>query len=201
MLTAQCEVGNLAGPLELRQVAGIWLVGDYRSVPADAGLFSAGGLTTVLIAVALLMALLGLVHLVRRRGLAPLLYVGVSALALVVVTRSGSPWADSKALAIAAPAVTLLAGLGVEAVVRRGRWPVAAIVGGGLAAGVLVSNAFAYHDSSLAPRDRMDELSAVGDRLDGKGPTLATMFEEYTKHFMRDAQPVTPSGNPAGGSG
>ena len=55
------------------------------------------------------------------------------------------------------------------------------------------SNALAYHDVSLAPRDRLAELDRIGSELSGRGPTLYPEFEEFGKHFLRDADPTGPS--------
>jgi hypothetical protein len=43
-----------------------------------------------------------------------------------------------------------------------------------------------------APMDRLQELSNIGERFDGQGPLLVNEFEEYAKHFARDAQPISP---------
>ena len=48
---------------------------------------------------------------------------------------------------------------------------------------------YQYHDVSLAPRDRMEELEQIGDEIAGEGPTLYTEFEEFGKHFLREAAP------------
>ena len=66
----------------------------------------------MLIGVVAAAGLLGVAWLVRSRALGPLLFLAVSLIALWYVTRSGSPWADAKALAIASPAVLLVAALG-----------------------------------------------------------------------------------------
>ena len=57
------------------------------------------------------------------------------------------------------------------------------------AGGVLLSNAFAYRDVSLAPRHRLAELELIGERYGGRGPSLETEFEEFGKHFLRATDP------------
>ena len=187
VVTSQQELGNLFAPLKLIQVAGIWLDGDYRAVPA-------GGLrldtTHVLIAVGLASGAAGIVWLVRRRAIGPLLFLAVSMIALVYVTRRGSPWADAKALAIASPAVLLMAAFGPLALDELGARIPAAILAVVIAGGVLVSNGLIYHEVSLAPRERLAELQDVADRTAGQGPLLYTEFEEFAKHFLRDSDPV-----------
>jgi hypothetical protein len=55
---------------------------------------------------------------------------------------------------------------------------------------VLWSNALAYHDVALAPRERLAELADAGERVSGRGPSLYTEFEEYGKHFLRESDPT-----------
>jgi hypothetical protein len=191
VITAQTELGNLLGPLDGLQVFGIWLSGDYRIQPVSGSGIDALSVTHVLIGVAAASGLLGVAWLVRRRALGPLLFLASSLLALWYVTRTGSPWADAKGLAIASPAVLLVAALGPVALEKHGlRMAAAAILAGLLAGGVIVSNAFVYHDVSLAPRERLAELAELGESTSGQGPLLYTEFEEFAKHFLRDADPV-----------
>lgn len=193
VVTAQEELGNLVGPLPMLEVAGIWLKGDYRFTPTAGSGLDALELTYLLIGLAVVAGLLGAFWLLRRRALGPLLFAASSLIALAYVTRSGSPWADAKALTIASPAVLMLAALGPVALEKLGARVEAAVLALALAAGVLASNALAYHDVSLAPRDRLEELAEVGDRASGRGPLLYTEFEEFGKHFLRDADPVGAS--------
>jgi hypothetical protein len=191
VVTSGTEFGNLLAPLDALQVFGIWFSGDYRMQPEAGSGLDARLLTDVLIALAAASALLGAAWLVHRRALGPLLYIASSLIALWYVTRTGSPWADGKALAIAAPAVLLAAAVGPLAL--EGRGPRLVLPGGLtalLAGGVLVSNALIYHEVSLAPRERLAELADVGERTSGQGPLLYTEFEEFAKHFLREADPV-----------
>src|SRR5439155_8135168 len=56
--------------------------------------------------------------------------------------------------------------------------------------GVLWSNALAYRDVNLAPRDRFAELQKIGERFAGEGPTLMTDYEPYgVRHFLRKEDP------------
>jgi hypothetical protein len=60
-------------------------------------------------------------------------------------------------------------------------------VAAAIAGGVLWSSALAFHEVSLAPRDRLAELERIGDRFAGQGPTLMTEYEPYgARHFLRD---------------
>ena len=193
VVTAQEEFGNLFGDLSLLQVFGVWLTGDYRLQPTAGSGIDKLELTYALIGVVAAAGLLGVAWLVRIRALAPLLFLAVSLIALVYVTRNGSPWADAKALAIASPAVLLAAALGPLALEARGARLEALALAAVLAIGVLASNALVYHDASIAPHDRLAELETVADRTSGRGPVLYTEFEEFAKHFLRDSEPVGAS--------
>ena len=203
VVTAQTELGNLSGPLGLEHVLGIWLSGDYRAAPRPLPGLGAADLQAALLVLAAVSAAGGAAWLVARRAAGPLVFVASSLIALAYVTRSGSPWADAKALAIAAPAVVLAAALGAVALEalgerRGGRLRLPARLAAGalalaLAAGVTVSNAFTYHDASLAPLDRFQELAEAGARARGDAPLLYTEFEEFGKHFLREARPVGAS--------
>jgi hypothetical protein len=198
VVTTQTEVGNLIGPLNELQMFGVWLSGDYRLAP--------GSLLTetyLLLGAAMVGCGFGIAWLVRRRAWTLLLLVAVSAFGWAYVTERGSPWADGKALMIFSPVLVLLAGLGATGLHAAGRRIESAALVSVLAIGVLGSNALAYHDVSLAPRDRLAELERIGDDLSGRGPTLYPEFEEFGKHFLRRGAPTGPSEawTPQGGPG
>ena len=188
-VTAQNEFGNLLGPLRSLQMFGVWLTGDYRLPPVGRNY----DVTLALIGVTIASGVLGLIWAWRRRAWAPAALLLISVLGWWYVTRSGSPWADAKALVIVSPAIVLTAMLGPVALHSLGRRLEAFLLAALIATGVMASNALAYHDVSLAPRDRLGELETIGDRIDGQGPTLYTEFEEFGKHFLREADPAGSS--------
>ena len=185
-LTSDESLGNLLGPLSVLQVVGIWPSGDFRLDP------ELEGLTGALIAVSVGAALGGTALAIRERAWPLLTYAGGTLAACAAIVVVGSPWVDGKALAIASPCVVLLAVAGAAAAARRGR--VDAVVGLGLliaiGAGVVWSNVLAYREVTLAPRDQLAELEAIGGRVAGQGPTLMTEYQPYgVRHFLRDAEP------------
>jgi hypothetical protein len=192
-LTSSSALGNLGHPLSKLQLFGIWPAGDFRLDPADPAL------AYTLIGVAGAAALLGLYWAWQRRAWAPPLYSLGALAACGVIVAAGSPWVEAKAMAIAAPAIVLLAMVGGGSLLSgaapalRARVPLL-IVGLGLlvavAGGVLWSNALAYRDVNLAPRDQLAELETIGGRIAGEGPTLMTEYQPYgVRHFLRDAAP------------
>jgi len=182
-LTSETAQGNLLHPLAVWQLAGVWPAGDFRLGP------EAPALTGALIAVAALAAALGIGRAWRARAWAPVLYAAGAVAAGLGIFVAGSPWIGAKALAIASPALPFAAALGAAGLRRGGGW-VAALLLAALAAGVLWSNALAYRDVSLAPRDQLAELEAIGARIAGRGPALMTEYQPYgVRHFLRAAAP------------
>jgi hypothetical protein len=181
-------VGNLIGSLEPAQVAGIWLAGDFRVDPDPALV------TYALIAGAVLAATGALWLAWRRRAFGPAAYVGGALASTAAIYALGSPWVDAKAMATASPAIVLAALCAAFALAERR----ARIAGLALAAavgiGLLWSNALAYRDVSLAPREQLTELEEIGERIAGEGPTLMTEYQPYgARHFLRegDAESVS----------
>ncbi len=188
------DLGNLAGPLELVQALGVWFSGDYRYHTLDAtldtlqqiALWTAGGL-----------ALLGLAWALRRRAWGPLL-LAASALPGIYLLHRGAPYADAKVLMLVSPAIMLLAICGAT-VLWTGRWRALSLVlTGALLAAIAGSNALAYHDVSLAPHDRYEELLSLDERLAGRGPVLLNEYDEFAKYFLASVPAYNePESNPA----
>jgi hypothetical protein len=180
VLTSKAELGNLYHPLSNLQFLGIWPTGDFRVDPRHLTV------TRILLLVLVGAAIWGLVAAWRARAWELLLFVGGVTVGCFAVVAFGSPWVDGKALATGSPAPLLAAGAGV-AVLLEGRWrPVAVALAVVIAGGVLWSNALAYHDVPLAPRDQLTELRSIGHQFRGQGPTLMTDFSPYgVRHFLR----------------
>lgn len=187
VLTLASELGNLAAPLPLRHVLGIWPAGDFRTTPDQPGL------TSLLLAGVAIAAAGGLGLAVERRAgaVAGYLLGGLAGCALLVWR--GSPWVDAKAMATVSPAVLTLALAALAWVVcersgagvRRGAGAGMAVLG----AAVLWGNVLGYANAYVAPVGQLRELEAAGERLDGAGPTLMTEYEPYgARHFLRDAE-------------
>jgi hypothetical protein len=175
----QSELGNLLAPLSPLQIAGVWPVGDFRFDPGRIGV------TYLLIAVTALAAAAGLALAVRRRAWElPLYLAGVLGAALVYGLL-GSPWIEAKAFAIASPAVVLAAVAGALALLSTRRTE-GVVVLGAIVIGVAWSNVVAFGDATLAPREQLGELEAIGKQFEGQGPALMTEYQPYgVRHFLR----------------
>ena len=87
VVTTEAEFGNLLRPVRVGQVVGIWLTGDYRIPLARSSGIDAREITIALVLLAAATAAVAVVWLLRRRALAPLLFTGISLLALLYITR------------------------------------------------------------------------------------------------------------------
>ncbi len=187
-LTSDEASGNLLGPLNVLQVAGIWPSGDFRFDP------DLEPVTLALIAVALAAGVAGLVIARRRGSLGMPAYVIGALVGCALIVAFGSPWTDAKALAIASPAILLAAAVGGAALIESGTRAAGTLIVAALAAGVVWSNALAYREVNLAPRAQLAEMERIGERIGGRGPTLITEYQPYgARHFLRDAAPEAVS--------
>ncbi len=182
------QFGQLLRALPLSQVSGVWLAGEYRFpvIPEPAATL------TVLATVALVALLIpGVVWALRRRELGPLLLLGTMGLVLLVVYPRVSPYAQGKLLAIASPAVVLVA-LAALAGVRGRLAPLALVAACGLALAVWASDLLAYGYDRVAPTSQIEAIEQTGARFRGEGPVLWNEFEEYAKVFAGAARVYSP---------
>jgi hypothetical protein len=178
-------LGNLAAPVPKWSAAGVWLTGDFRFPIAH---ITATHRLDVLI---LALGVLGVLYALKR-GRWALAMLGIGApIALAYWIEHTGPWIQFKAFTITATMALTLAFAGAAALqtsrpraLRLLGWLCAAIVSGG----VLYGNAVAYHDTSLAPARRYEELAAIGKRYAGQGPALFPAFDEYAEYFLRQEQ-------------
>jgi hypothetical protein len=204
-LTSADEMGNLIRPLGLAQYPGPWPVGDFRVEPVSS---LASLLTSLLVFATVVAAAFGLVAALVRRAWGLLLITFGTGLGSFIVWLVGSPWVQGKALATGSASFLILAmagigyllGAGSKAEVEgetegRSR-PFAGVSTTGLKAigavllivpcGILVSSALAYHETWLAPRAQLAELSEIGQKFEGEGPALMTEYQAYgVRHFLR----------------
>ncbi len=196
-LTSSEEMGNLIRPLSLAQYPGPWPVGDFRVEPvSDLASF----LTSLLVLATVVAAGFGLVAGVARRAWGLLLLTFGTGLGSLLVWLVGSPWVQGKALATGSASFLILAMAGIGHLLGAGskdeRRLFPALSATGLKAigavllivpcGILVSSALAYHESWLAPRAQLAELSEIGKKFEGDGPALMTEYQAYgVRHFLR----------------
>jgi hypothetical protein len=175
------ELGNLIAPLSPLQLAGVWPNGDFRLRPDDMTA------TYVLLAVVALAAVLGIAVAVARRAWEISLYAASALFAAFAFAAFGSPWVEAKAFAIGSPAVVFAGVLGCAALIGRGRRVEGFVALAAVTLGVLWSNALAYREVNLAPREQLAELERIGHEFAGEGPALMTEYQPYgVRHFLRE---------------
>ena len=178
----QSTLGQLGKPVDLYQIGGVWLKGSYALPIA----FEPAKRTATIVwcVVVLVLALGALVATLRRREPGLLVLVATVLLAAAAMAPRASPYADAKLLMVASPAVVfgalvLLLGPG------RRRW-----VGGLLVAAVLTglawSDAYALHDTQLAPTARLERLTDAIERGPDRGLILLNEYEEFAKYYGRE---------------
>jgi len=177
-------LGNLIGPLNPLQVAGIWTAPDFRVETSHVVV------AYLLIAVALAAAAYGFWLAWKQRKWSLPAWIAFGFAGGVVVVAFGSPWVDGKVYASLSPVIPAAAAAAGALLIEAGRrFPgtaVIALLGGG----ILVSNALAYTQVTLAPRDELSELAEIANQIRGEGPTLMTDDQTYgVRHFLRDADP------------
>ena len=179
-------LGQLLRPLPLSELNGIWLVRDYR-IMVSPGLL--GDLEVAGTVAMLLLAALGTVYALVRREPGIAIGIATMGLVLIVVYPTAIPYVQGKLLAIASPVVVLGAaqGLGAFGAWRRTR-PFAALLGIALGAGILGSDALAYHGEPVAPTSQLIALEQVGRAIGPHGPVLVSEFQEFAKYFAAPAR-------------
>ena len=189
-LSTKGILGNLAAPLSKWQVLGIWPSGDFRFRP-----LSYQTPTYVLLWIALASAVVAIVWMLRRRAYGPLLLLISSGVSALYLLSRASPYAASKVLMIFSPVAVLTAMIGAVALRQQFRrvgsvgWALAAIIAGG----VVWTDALGYHDSSVAPQTRLQDLATIGSRFAGQGPTFYDLWDTLPVYFLRQASPMIPN--------
>jgi hypothetical protein len=128
-------LGNLFNPISPLEALGIWFSGDFRLDPGDgavpASIYWVGG------AVAVAALAYGAWWWLRRRELAVPAALGAAGLLYLYTVAAGTPYQESKAIAIAAPLAMLVAArpllAGTAASGDSGRRPAPALTGLALA--------------------------------------------------------------------
>ena len=186
------DTGNLAKPLNLGQVFGIWPSQDFRLDPVNKPV------TFILLVIAFLLVIAGLYFsVIKSNWVIPSL---VASCVAVIATSYfwGGIWITGKAIAVASPVFLITAFIGAYELwieVDEDKWKkfaayrfrlvvvsLAVLVG----AGVVVSDMYTYKNVWLAPYSQQDELRKIGSMFAGQGPTLMTEYSVYgSRYFLR----------------
>lgn len=183
-VTGAAELGNLVGPLNFFQVAGIWPTGDFRFDPhLKPAVIALAAICLVAAAITVAAA----ARFGERDGVPLVGYVAGGALGALAIAHFGSPWVDAKVMAALSPALLAAALIGIVMLGQRTGFRIeAAVLGVLVAGGVLWSAFLAYQNVWFAPRSHFVELEEIGERFAGEGPALGTEVSIYgPRHFLR----------------
>jgi hypothetical protein len=184
-VTGEAEIGNLLGPLDLLQVAGIWPSLDFRFSPELSGPIKLLAVCALLLGTWAVRAAL---RLPDRAGIPVVGYIAGGVVGALCIIHFGSTWVDAKVLATLSPGMLAAALLGVFFIGDRTGLRLETGVAATILVAVVAWGAFrAYQGVWLAPRDHYIELTKINDEFSGEGPTLSTEVSGYgPRYFLRD---------------
>jgi len=178
-------LGNLPGQLSPLEALGIWPTSEFRLSAAASSLpavvFYAGGL---LAAVALASAL---PRWLRRHGVAVPAALLAAALLYLAARGLGTVYTAGKALAIAAPLVSLIALGGLLASGER-RWRAA--LGVAFAIAAAGSSFLVLRQAPVGPGDHAAELARIRPLVEGE-KLLFLGRDNFILHELRGSKPFT----------
>jgi hypothetical protein len=189
------RLGQLQQPLPIWQALGVWFSGEYAFPLSGTALT----LTRLVAAAIVLLVAVGARVSIQQRRPGALLVVVAVAVAWAYIAHTTTPYVEAKALAIAGPALLLLAVVGLTAF-SRGLRVAGAIVAATVGGAILLSDAMAVHHARLGPTARMLDLQRIGDHYRGRGLLMFSEYEEFDEYFARNAgvAPVSESVTPIG---
>jgi hypothetical protein len=172
-------LANLAGPLHALEGLNVWLIGDFRFVPANT--LRAGALCGM----ALIVLVFAVASALRRRDLVWPAAMLAFALIYFYTQHRQSPYVAAKALTIPAPLLVLGSGGALMRRLESADWrslSTLLVAIGGIA---YVSVAFAssylvLRDAQVGPNDHVNELRSLRPLLHDR-PTLALFYDDYTQ--------------------
>ena len=176
------DSGNLARPLSLWQLMGIWPSGDFRNdiywQPwSYIGLF-----------VIALVALFGLWKAIFSEN--QLYAIGLLATLTIVIysTLFSGIWLTGKAIAVASPFFLLVTFYGIQKLSEHKKFQViSSILLISVVAGVGTANYLGYRHTWLAPSEKIKELQLIGKEFSGQGPALMTDYAVLaSRYFLRE---------------
>ena len=186
--TISSGLGNLRHQLSPLEALGIWPASDFRlsasaaSVPAPA--FYLGAL------VAVVALAVGLPRWIRRYGAAVPAALAAAIVIYLGALAFGTVYTSAKALAIAAPLITLIS---LRRVAQRAPGmavPWHAGLALALAAGVALSSFLVLRQAPVAPQDHADQLAELRPLVEGR-KVLFLGRDNFIAYELRGSRPFT----------
>jgi hypothetical protein len=178
-------LGNLRHQVSPLEALGIWPASDFRLSASDASGPAAAFYLGALVAAAALA--FGLGRWVRRHGPAVPAALATAIVVYVGARLLGTVYTSAKALAIAAPLVTLIAFGGLllrdAGVGRR-------LLAAALAAGIALSSFVVLRQAPVGPPNHADQLAELRPLIQGQD-VLFLGRDNFVAYELRGARPVT----------
>jgi hypothetical protein len=181
-------LGNLRHELSPLEAFGIWPTSEFRLAAADSSHPAAFYAGAAIAAVAFLIAI---PRWVKRYGLAVPAALAAAILGYAGARLFGTVYTSAKALAIAAPLITLVAFGGLLGWEGRGRRRlIAAGIAVVLAAGMAVSSFLVLRQAPVGPTDHADQLAELRPLVQGQ-KVLFLGRDNFILYELRGARPFT----------
>ncbi len=180
-------LGNLRHQLSPLEALGIWPASDFRLSAADASGPTAGFYLGALVALTALA--LGLPRWIRRNGWVVPAALATSAVIYLGALAFGTVYTSAKALAIAAPLITLISFGGLLSGGGSGRRPrcLLAVV---LALGIAASSFLVLRQAPVAPGDHAGQLAELRPLVEGHD-VLFLGRDNFVSYELRGARAFT----------
>ena len=177
-------LGNLPGQLSPLEALGIWPTSEFRLSAAasslPAAVFYVGG------AFALVCLALALPRWIRRHGAAIPAALGAAIVLYVFARALGTVYTSAKALAIAAPLVSLIILGGLLGSARR---PLV-LLGSAFAVIAALCSFLILRQAPVAPSDHADELAQIRPLVEGE-KLLFLGRDNFVLYELRGSKPFT----------
>jgi hypothetical protein len=191
------NIGNLLGPVPLREVLGGWVSSDYREAAPSTPFHGWSYLLSA--AAGLLLVIGGLRELFSGRIAVPLAgFAG--GVALVYVGLRFNVYFQAKTYVALAPAVgcaiaSALIWLIAGHAPRRRSGRIIGVVLAAMLLGSFVANGpLLYAHVWTSPTARLQEMAAINQRIAGAGPTLFYDQDDYGQSMLRAGRATQPFG-------
>jgi len=188
-------LGNLRHQLSPLEALGIWPASDFRLSASVASAPAAAFYLGALIAATALVA--GLPTWIRRHGAAIPCALAASAAIYLAALLFGTVYTSAKALAIAAPLITLISLGGLLLREERAGRPdgyrrplVRSLLAALLAAGISLSSLLVLRQAPVAPTDHADQLASLRPLVQGR-KLLFLGRDNFISYELRGARPFT----------
>jgi hypothetical protein len=186
--TISSGLGNLRHQVSPLEALGIWPASDFRLSASDASAPAAAFYLGALVAGAALAA--ALPPWIRRHGVAVPAALGAAIVIYLGALAFGTVYTSAKALAIAAPLITLISLGGLLARERPARSPWRRGLALALATGIALSSFLVLRQAPVAPEDHANQLAELRPHVQGR-KVLFLGRDNFIVYELRGSRPFT----------